>query len=279
MKKEKKKKKSAIKRFHEELIRIRKENKKSSVIVYFTLRALVILCMILEFLRGDINNAMLCLLSLVLFLVPFFVEKKLQIELPNVFETLILLFIFSAEILGEINNFYGIIPYWDTILHTLNGFLAAGVGFALFDLLNNNVKSISLSPLFLSIVAFCFSMTIGVLWEFFEFGADYYLKTDMQKDRIVSEISSVMLNNDGKNSAVVIDDIVYTVVVSKEDGAFVEYKIDGGYLDIGIIDTMKDLFVNFIGAVFFSVFGYLYVLNRDRFRFVNHFIPTKREVN
>lgn len=279
MKKEKKKKKSAIKRFHEELIRIRKENKKSSVIVYFTLRALVILCMILEFLRGDINNAMLCLLSLVLFLVPFFVEKKLQIELPNVFETLILLFIFSAEILGEINNFYGIIPYWDTILHTLNGFLAAGVGFALFDLLNNNVKSISLSPLFLSIVAFCFSMTIGVLWEFFEFGADYYLKTDMQKDRIVSEISSVMLNNDGKNSAVVVDDIVYTVVVSEEDGAFVEYKIDGGYLDIGIIDTMKDLFVNFIGAVFFSVFGYLYVLNRDRFRFVNHFIPTKREVN
>lgn len=269
-------KKSKRKKFHEELKRIVKESKRSSIVVYFILRALVILCMVLEFIRGDINNAMLCLLSLILFIIPFFIEKKFNIELPNTLEIIILLFIFSAEILGEINNFYGTIPYWDTILHVINGFLAAGVGFALFDLLNNNVDSINLSPLFLAIVAFCFSMTIGVLWEFFEFGADKYLKADMQKDRIVTSISSVELNTEGKNVPIKLNDIDHTIIYSKDaDGNIIETKIDG-YLDIGIIDTMKDLLVNFVGALFFSIFGYIYIRTRDKFKFVNNFIPLKK---
>lgn len=264
--------------FHKELRRIGKESKRSSIAVYFTLRALVILCMILEFVRGDMNNAFLCLLSLVLFMLPFFIERRFKIELPNTLEIIIILFIFSAEILGEISNFYGIIPYFDTILHTINGFLAAGVGFALFDLLNNNVESVNLTPVFLSIVAFCFSMTVGILWEFFEYSADKYFRTDMQKDRIVTSISSVLLNEEKKNIAVVVDDIKYTVVYSEDDeGNTNELRIDGGYLDIGLIDTMKDLFVNFIGAVFFSIFGYLYIKNREVFGFVNHFLPSKQE--
>lgn len=270
---------SKRKSFHKELRRIGKESKRSSIAVYFTLRALVILCMILEFLRGDINNAFLCLLSLILFLMPFFIEHRFKIELPNTLEIVIMLFIFSAEILGEINNFYGMIPYFDTILHTLNGFLAAGVGFALFDLLNNNVESVNLSPLFLSVVAFCFSMTIGVLWEFFEYGADRYFRTDMQKDRIVSSLSSVLMNEERKNIAIKYDDIEYTVIYSHDkDGNIVETKIDGGYLDIGLIDTMKDLLVNFVGAIFFSIFGYLYIINREKYGFVNNFIPLKKSI-
>ena len=128
--------KRKVQNFHKELKQIGKENKKSSIAVYFTLRVLVIICMVLQLLRGDMNNAFLCLLSLILFTIPFLIKKKLKIELPNTLEIIILLFIFSAEILGEINNFYRIIPYWDSILHTLNGFLAAGIGFALFDILN-----------------------------------------------------------------------------------------------------------------------------------------------
>lgn len=266
------------KAFENELKKLGKEKGKSSVVVYFVLRALVTICMVLEFLRGDLNNAFLCLLSLILFLIPYFIEKKLKIELPNTLEIIIMLFIFAAEILGEINNFYGAIPYWDTMLHTLNGFLAAGVGFALFDLLNKNIESINLSPVFLAIVSFCFSMTIGVLWEFFEYGADmYFMNTDMQKDRIVTKINSVKLNEEGKNIPVKVDNIKYTIIYAEdEDGNIVETKIEGGYLDIGIIDTMKDLFVNFIGALCFSIFGYLYILNRDKYHFLSNFIPTKR---
>lgn len=265
-----------MKNFHNELKKIWKETSRSSIMVYFVLRLLVITCMILEFLRGDLNNAFLCMLSLVLFLLPFFIRKKFKIELPNTLEIIIMLFIFSAEVLGEVNNFYGIIPYWDTILHTLNGFLAAGVGFALFDLLNKNIDSITLSPLFLSITAFCFSMTIGVLWEFFEYGADINARTDMQKDRVVESISSVLLNEEKKNIPIKVDNIQYTIIYSEDEkGNTLETKIDGGYLDIGIIDTMKDLMVNFIGAVCFSMFGYLYIKNRDKYTFVNNFIPKK----
>jgi len=255
-----------------------KESNKSTIIVYFVLRALVILCLVLQIIHGDMNNAFLCLLSLILFTIPFFIQKHLKIELPNTLEILILLFIFAAEILGEINNFFGTIPFWDSLLHTINGFLAAGVGFALFDLLNKNTKHVKLSPLFLSIVAFCFSMTIGVLWEFFEFAADRYLNLDMQKDRIVTNINSVLLNEKKENVPIHIDKIEYTIVFgTDENNNKQEIIINDGYLDIGIIDTTKDLFVNFIGATCFSIFGYLYIKNQNRYKFINKFMPSKQK--
>ncbi len=250
-----------------------KETKKSSLLIYLILRVLVIICMVLQILRGDWNNAFLCFLSLILFMLPTILQDALKITIPTALETIIYLFIFSAEILGEINNFYGNIPHWDTILHTINGFLAAGVGFSLIDLLNENSKKISLSPVFVAIVAFCFSMTIGVLWEFFEYGADTYLKLDMQKDKLVNFISSVSLDPEQKNNVVLVNDIKETHILT-EDGTIV---IEGGYLDIGIHDTMKDLFVNFIGAVVFSLLGYLYILNREKYQFATHFIPTKNQ--
>lgn len=267
-----------LKKFYSEVKKVLLESERSTVIVYFVLRVLVILCMILQIIHGDMNNAFLCLLSLILFTTPYFIEKHFKIELPNTLEIFILLFIFAAEILGEINNFYGVIPFWDTLLHTLNGFLAAGVGFALFDLLNKNVKSVNLSPLFLSIVAFCFSMTIGVMWEFFEFAADKYVKSDMQKDRIITTVNSVLINEKNENVPIRLDNIEYTIIYGTDkDGNKYETIIDDGYLDIGIIDTTKDLFVNFIGAACFSVFGYLYIENRDKYKFVNHFMPTKQK--
>ena len=250
-----------------------KETKKSSLLIYLILRVLVIICMVLQILRGDWNNAFLCFLSLILFMLPTILQDALKITIPTALETIIYLFIFSAEILGEINNFYGNIPHWDTILHTINGFLAAGVGFSLIDLLNENSKKISLSPVFVAIVAFCFSMTIGVLWEFFEYGADTYLKLDMQKDKLVNFISSVSLDPEQKNNVVLVNDIKETHILT-EEGTIV---IEGGYLDIGIHDTMKDLFVNFIGAVVFSFLGYLYILNREKYQFATHFIPTKNQ--
>lgn len=250
-----------------------KQTKKRSLLVYLILRILVIICMVLEILRGDLNNAFLCLLSLLLFTIPTILEDKFKIGLPSLLESIIYVFIFSAEILGEINNFYGNIPYWDTILHTLNGFLAAGVGFSLIDLLNKNSKSIKLSAEFVAIVAFCFSMTIGVLWEFFEYGADKYFKLDMQKDRIVTSISSVELDSKRSNKAIFVNNIKETHIIT-EDGTVI---INGGYLDIGINDTMKDLVVNFIGAVCFSFLGYLYIKNRDKYKFATNFIPTRKE--
>lgn len=252
-----------------------KETKRSSLAIYLILRFLVIVCMVLQLLKGNINNALLCLLSLILLFAPLFIQNKFAITLPSGLEITIYFFIFAAEILGEINNFYGIIPYWDTILHTINGFLAAAVGFSLIDLLNKNSKNVNLSPFYLCLVAFCFSMTIGVLWEFFEYGSDKFFDLDMQKDTVVKKISSVTLNPSGKNKAIVVSSIGKTVIYD-ENGYILE-TIDGGYLDIGLNDTMKDLLVNFIGAVVFCSFAYLTLRQNKKNNFIDKFIPTKEK--
>ncbi|MDD3304028.1 MAG: hypothetical protein PHP54_03835 [Clostridia bacterium] len=257
-----------------------KQNKKSTFVVYVILRILVIVCMVAEILRQDWNNVFFCVLTLVLLTIPYFIDRKLKITLPNTLEIIILLFIFSAEILGEIQNFYGIFSQWDTMLHTINGFLCAAIGFSLIDILNRDEKvHFKLSPKFVALVAFCFSMTVGILWEFFEFSAYQFLKTDMQKDRIVQSISTVELNPEGKNVPVVINDIDYTIIYSydKEANIMKETVIDGGYLDIGLLDTMKDLSVNFAGAIIFSIFGLVYIKNRDEHAFAKRFIPVVRK--
>ena len=220
--------------------------------VYFLLRFLVIAVMVAQFFNGDFESVFLCGLTLILFLLPTVFERALMVDLPNTLEIVIMLFIFAAEILGEISSFYTTFKHWDTILHTLNGFLCAAIGFALVDMLNRTERfSLSLSPVFMSIVAFCFSMTIGVLWEFFECGMDQLMMLDMQKDTVVNSISSVMLDPSGRNNRVLIENIVDTIVVTA-DGQQISLGL-GGYLDVGILDTMKDLFVNFIGAVVFSI--------------------------
>lgn len=248
-----------------------KESRKGVLIVYLLLRFLVILVMVRQIFLHNYWNAFLCILVLIQFLIPYFITKKLKIELPSIFEIIILLFIFSSEVLGEIQNFYGVFKHFDTVLHTLNGFLCAAVGFSLIDLCNNNSEKFNLSPLYLTIVAFCFSMTIGVLWEFLEYSIDKVMLSDMQKDKLVTKISSVWLNPDGKNKAIVVDNINKTIIYSDSR----ETVIEDGYLDLGLNDTMKDLIVNFVGAVVFSIFGYLYVINRDKYKIAEKFMPKK----
>lgn len=256
-----------------------KNESKLTLSIYLILRFLIIACMVLEIIRGNWINVFLCILTLILYLIPYLIDRKLNIDLPSTLDIIIFLFIFSAEILGEIQNFYGIIPYWDTILHTINGFLCAAIGLSLIDILNRSENvGINLSPVFVSIVAFCFSMTIGVLWEFFEYGFDKTLNFDMQKDTIVNSISSVNLNTDGKNVPVTIDNINKTEIYSTDkDNNLIKTTIPNGYLDIGLNDTMNDLIVNFIGAFVFSVLGFFYIRNRDKYSFLNNFIPKAKE--
>lgn len=244
---------------------------KSTFIVYTILRILVILVMIRQFFVGNYEGFFLCILTLLLFMMPMVIQMQFKIELPTTLEIIILLFAFSAEILGEINAFYILIPFWDTILHTINGFLMAAIGFSLVVLLNDSDKlEIDLSPVFIAIVAFCFSMTIGVLWEFFECGMDTFFHLDMQKDTVVSAIGSVMLDPAGGNHVVRIEGIQDVLVNGESLGL-------GGYLDIGLLDTMKDMFVNFIGAVVFSVIGYFYEKNDKEGKVANSLIPQKKK--
>src|SRR5699024_670614 len=158
---------------------------KRTVAVYAIFRAIVVFMLINQIPMQRWGDAFLLVLTLALFAIPQLVERVFKIEIPNLLELIIISFIFSSTILGELSDFYGYFIIWDTALHTLNGFLAAGVGFSLVYLLNKNAEGINLSPLFLAMVTFCFSMTVGVMWEFIEYSADRWMNLDMQKDRIV----------------------------------------------------------------------------------------------
>lgn len=236
------------------------KHNKTAFIVYSVLRVLVLITLIRSIFTQNYEHAALCLLSLVLFLLPAFASETFKWEIPGLFQCIIYVEIFAGEILGEIGHYFTRVPGWDNILHTTSGFLAAAVGFSTIELLNKNSKSVKLSPFYLAMVAFCFSMTIGVLWEFFEYSADKLLALDMQKDFVISSFSSVTLDPSGSGNLIKLHDITQTVITTASGEAYI---VDG-FLDIGIMDTMKDLFVNMIGALIFSVLGYLYEKDHSR---------------
>lgn len=220
--------------------------------LYFVLRLIVVAVAVAQAFNKNWSDLFLCILTLILFMLPSFIERKIKISIPTVLEATLILLVFSAEILGEILAYYLSIPFWDSILHVISGFLCAAIGFSLIDLLNRSERFyFSLSPAFSAMVAICFSMSIGTLWEFLEFGCDLLFKTDMQKDALIHEVNTVLLHPDGKNDAIHV--VIERVVVNGERWP--------GYIDIGLYDTMIDLLVNFSGAVVFTLVAYLLIRN------------------
>ncbi len=243
---------------------------KRAYTVYVLLSIAILSVIVRSAFLGRWENVFTGVLASVLLLIPPVIERSFHVELPTTLEILTYVFVFCAEILGEIGNFYVHFPFWDTMLHTFNGFMFAAFGFCLVDIFNKTKRfRFELSPIFLTLVAFCFSMTIGVLWEFFEFGADMLLHTDMQKDTFQTVINSVSLPNDLGEKVTHIKDIATTTIVT-QGGEMITVQ---GYLDIGLVDTVKDLFVNLIGAIVFSVIGFFYVKHRGKGHIANQFIP------
>lgn len=246
--------------------------KRSVFIVYLVLRFIVVAALILACVSGNYDSAFVCALVLVLFMVPAFLETNFKVEFPSTLQIIILLFIFAAEILGELSNYYVRYAHWDTLLHCTWGFLCAAVGFSLVDILNKaeNVK-FQLSPIFLAVCAFCFSMTIGVIWEFFEFGMDLLLHTDMQKDTVIHAFSSVSLDPTMSNTPIRVEGITDVIVNGESLGL-------GGYLDIGLYDTIEDLFINFVGAFIFSVIGYFDAKSQGGNKIARNLVPRVRRI-
>lgn len=255
------------------LVRQVKRDKKPFV-VYIVLMIAIFAIIVRNIFEGRWENVFTGFLATILLLIPPLVEHSFRVRLPATLEILAYIFVFCTEILGEIGDFYRLIPFWDSLMHTFNGFMFAAFGFCLVDIFNKTKRfRFELSPFFLALVAFCFSMTIGVLWEFFEYLADTVLSTDMQKDSIQTVINSVSLPNDLGQKVTHIKGIRETHILL-ESG---EVIVLNGYLDIGLTDTMKDMFVNFIGALIFCIFGYFYVKKRGKGYIAKQFIPVFEE--
>ena len=244
-----------------------KRKSRATLITYAVIRLLIVAVMIRSITAGNSENVFTCLLSLFLLYLPSIIERKLEMRLPTALEITVVVFIFASEILGEIACFYVTVPFWDKAMHTVSGFIYAAVGYSMADILNRDHRiSFQLSPVFLAVVAFCFSMTIGALWEIFEFSVDTLFQKDMQKDTVLHEITSVALDPTRSNIPITISGIRDTVVNGQSLGL-------GGYLDIGLHDTMQDLIVNMIGALVFSVGGFFQQKRKKRSKMAEYFAP------
>lgn len=261
------------------MINIRKiinENTVVTKIIYILVSILILYTTIVEIINRNWLYTSLGVITYIIINIPFLIEQILKIKLSSTIKILFIIFIFSCTILGEINHFYITFKYYDTIIHGVNGFISAGIGFLIANMLCKDKKN---KPYYL-LLSFAFAMVVGVSWEFCEYGMDKFFLTDTQKDTIVTEISSLYLNKPNKKDPKIIKNIEYTIIYHKnEKGKLIETKVDG-YLDIGLNDTMKDLLVTRIGAFVFTTFAYFYLKDNNKFSFIKEFIAKrpKKEV-
>lgn len=161
-----------------------------------------------------------CLLGVLVLFFPNMISQKRGIRIPSCLYLLYVIFLFCAIFLGEVRNFYYVIPYWDIILHTFSGGMIAALGFSFITLINDEENvHVKLTPFFVAFFAFNFAIMLGVVWEIYEYTADGLLGLNMQKFAL----------EDG------------TMLIGRE----------------ALADTMEDLIVDGIGALVISVIGYI----------------------
>lgn len=238
--------------------------------IFLILSFCVLLCLVREIVRGDVKHILTVCLTLFLFLIPSILHRKFKIVFPSALEIMIYILVFSSEILGEVMAFYVHIKIFDTILHLLYGFVMTAIGFSLIDILNNNLKAkLLLVPKYLVLFGFCYGMSSGLTWEILEYTMDKCFNQDMQKDTVITEINSVLLNEEDDNKVKTID--IDELIVNEED--YIEKY--GGYIDIGLNDTMKDLIVNMIGTIVFSMMGHAYL--KGKCKVTSKFLLKKKD--
>lgn len=247
-----------------DLLRVSQEKKKTSllnIIIYILLRLIFILAGIVSVSNADYLTALQCFLALFIFILPAIIDKKFNIDIPNALEISIIIFTFMTVLGGELGHFYAQYPLWDKMTHTFSGFMIAAIGVALIDLLNKRKIAVSnLSPFFMVFFAFCFALTVGVMWEFLEFAVDKFSgATDMQADYFVSSFASKIAGGP-KNPTPVIVKNIENVVINFKDGR--EALVLPGYIDIGNKDTMYDLMVGSIGAFAFCLVEFIVVTKK-----------------
>ncbi|HRS42858.1 MAG TPA: hypothetical protein P5530_03230 [Candidatus Diapherotrites archaeon] len=196
-------------------------------ITYGIILSLVI-AVVLEIINKNYEFLYITILSIILCLVPFFIQRKYEIRLPSEIQLATVLFIYSGVFLGEVQNFYVKYWWWDSLLHTFSGFAMGLVVFGALYVLYKTQK-IKTKPIFIAIFIFSVTMTIGVLWEIYEFSFDSFAGGNMQRAKNLCP--------------------------------------ETGYCDsrLGLMDTMKDFMLNGIGAIFASVLGYIYIKKGEQF--------------
>ena len=247
---------------------------KSKIVFYLytALRLFTIVLMVICAAKGYWLKSAQCFMALFFYWTPAIWERKHDTDFPPVFEVIILLFITAFFTVGEVFNFMGTVSWWDTMLHTLYGFIFTAFFFSFLEIYTKDKElKFKVSPFYSCCSAAGMTMLFGTFWEYFEFFADQVLKKDMQKDRLVDHFSTTFF--DDTNVPVQINNITSTVINVK-DGDPITLN---GYLDIGILDTMKDSLVAFAGVVVFCIFLILFLKSKGKNKVAATLVPGYRD--
>lgn len=133
--------------------------------------------------RSDYSLMLLqCCLGIVVMMLPSFINHRWSVPIPNFIYIMYYAFLYCAVFLGEVFSFYYRVPHWDTILHVFSGAMLSALGLILVNLLNDHMpESVHLSPFFIALFAFCFSVALGAIWEIYEYTVDGIMELNMQK--------------------------------------------------------------------------------------------------
>jgi len=208
--------------------------KKSSVfekiqhyIGFFIILSLIV-ALVLELINQNWEFFFVTVLALGLIFATYYFQKKYKIRLPAKMQLAIILFIYAGVFLGEVRNYFVKYWWWDSLLHLFSGFAIGLIAFGIMYVLYKTEK-VKTSLVFIAVIIFSLSMTIGVVWEMFEFGVDHYMGANMQRARdLCPEIGACDTR-------------------------------------LGVVDTMKDFILNSIGALFASIIGYIYLRTGGHF--------------
>lgn len=181
-----------------------------------------------EYVKSDYVLMILqCSVGFVVVFLPSQVEKRFGIEIPDIMEIVYFIFLFCAIYLGEVQNFYYVVPYWDNILHAFSAGMLGALGFVVVNFFNNKEnKIIELSPFFVSFFALGFATICGVIWEVYEYLADHILGTNMQK--FMSATGEILTGH------------------------------------AALSDTMEDIMINFLGALIVVAIGYFHLKKEQK---------------
>ena len=161
-----------------------------------------------------------CTAGLVALNIPRWLRQKFGLNIPSVMIIVYVVFLYCGIYLGEFRNFYYLIPHWDTILHIFSGVTLGALGFSIVSLLNKSESvAFSLSPVFVALFSFCFALSLGVIWEFFEFAMDCLADGNSQRNAL--ESGELLIGQ------------------------------------AALMDTMKDLIVDAAGAFVMSTIGFI----------------------
>ena len=124
---------------------------------------------------------------------PAAIEQRLNLVLTVEFTLVTCFFLFASFVLGEVGDFYEQIWWWDLALHGLSALTIGVIGF-LGIYVFHMTRRIHIAPGWIATITFAIAVSLGTIWEIFEFAMDWYFGLNMQKSGLVDTMTDLSIN-------------------------------------------------------------------------------------